>query len=186
MRGWIIGACALLSAGAAQGEVGHEPYAKVGKWGITADATKKQCTMDRLYGSTVSDEEEGLLVIYSAQTDGVLLGWASSKMKFLPPEGSLHFDLSFLKGESLNESWGSQPFEYRKLENNQHFFIHVFKGPADAQRILRDLAGHESITLFFGPTVMTGLPLDASDAVEKLRECSFKLVGRDSPAPLPK
>lgn len=185
MRNWIIGACALLGAGAAQAEAGREPYAKVGAWEISADAAKKICLMNRLYGSIDDDKTEGLLVLYNAQKEAALLGWASSKMNFLPAEGSLDFDLSFLKGESLNESWGSQPFEYKKPEN-RHIFTHVFKGPTDAQRILRDLAGNESIALFFGPTVMTGLPLDASDAVEKLRECSLKLAGRDSGTPLPK
>ena len=185
MRGWIIGACALLGAGAAQAQAAYEPYATVGRWEIYAEAAKKICMMSRWYGSVDADETDGLMVLYNAQKETALLGWGSNKMSFLPAKGTLDFDLSFLKGEVLNESWGTQPFEYEK-PNSKHVFTHVFKGPTDVQRILRDLAGHESLTLFFGPTVMTGLPLDASGAVEKLRECSSKLAGRDSGAPLPK
>lgn len=183
MRSWIIGVGALLSAGAAQ--AAEEPYATAGDWEVTADTAKQLCAMKRLYGSVDADKVEGLLILYSAQKEAALLSWASNKMKFLPAEGTLHFDLSFLKGPTLNEAWGSQPFQYKKLDNT-YSFTHVFKGPADVQRILRDLAGHESLALFFGPTVTTGLPLNASDAVDKLRECSLKLAGRDSHAPLPK
>lgn len=185
MRSWIIGVCALLSAGAAQAEAGREPYAKVGAWEITADAAKNLCTMSRLYGMVDAEDTEGLLVIYNAQREGVLLGVASNKLKFLPSSGSLDFDLTFVTGSSLNESWGSRPFEYKKPDG-RYLFTHVFTGPADVQRILRDLAGNEILSLFFGPTVMTGLPLDASGAVEKLRECSLKLAGRDFRDPLPK
>ena len=32
-----------------------------------------------------------------------------------------------------------------------------------------------AVALFLGPTLMTGLPLNASDAVAKLRECSAKI-----------
>lgn len=185
MRNWMIAMCALLSAGAAQGQAVGEPYATIGDWGISADATKKTCVMHRLYGSVVEDEVESVLVIYDAQKEAVALGLASKKMKWLPPEGSLYLDLAFLKGEALDESWGSQSFRYNKPEDTHHFSL-VFKGATDAQRILRDLAGNENLTLFFGPKVMTGLPLDASGAVEKLRECSLKLAGRDSHVTLPK
>jgi len=185
MRGWIIGLCALLGVGTAQAEEGPEPYAKVGAWEIAADAPKQLCRMFRLYGSVDPDKIEGLLVLYSAQKQVVLLSFANNKMKYLPKDGSLNFDMSFMKGSSLDESWGSQLFEYHKLDG-KYGFHHVFKGEAEVRRILRDLASHEGIVLFFGPDVMTGLPLDASNAVEKLRECSLKLAANDAGEPFPK
>jgi hypothetical protein len=50
----------------------------------------------------------------------------------------------------------------------------MFTGSADSERILRDLASNEGISLFLGPAVLQALPLDASDAVKKLRECALK------------
>jgi hypothetical protein len=184
MRGWIIGMAALLSA-AAHAQSAYEPYATVGQWEISAKTPKKICMMSRWYGNVDADETDGLMVLYNAQKETALLGWGSNKMKFLPAKGALDFDLSFLKGSSLDESWGSQSFEYEKLDK-KYVFTHVFTGAADVRRILRDLGANESITLFFGPNVITGLPLAASDAVEKLRECASKLAGTDTPAPLPK
>jgi hypothetical protein len=57
-------------------------------------------------------------------------------------------------------------------------FTHIFTGSSDSDRLLRDLASQRDIALFFGPTLMTSLRLDASDAVTKLRECSSKIVGQ--------
>jgi len=182
VRGWIIGVCALLGAGAAQAADGPEPYAKVGAWDIGADAAKKLCSMRRFYGSVDPDKTEALLVLYSFQKQVVLLSFANNKMKYLPQEGSLNFDLAFLQGSSLDESWGSRPFQYHKLEGS-YGFSHVFEGGTDIRHILHDLAGHEAITLFFGPDVMTSLPLDASSAVEKLRECALKLAENDPSEP---
>lgn len=185
MRGWIIGVCALIGASAARAEGEREPYAQVGKWDIAADAAKRICLMSRMYGSVDPDKVEGIMVLYNAQKQAASISWASKKIGFLPKEeGTLDFDLSFLKGSSLDESWGRKAFDYKKVAD-KYIFTHVFLGAADAKRILRDIAEHESITLFFGPSVLTGLPLDASEAVEKLRECSLKLADGVPPSASP-
>jgi len=184
LRKCIFGLCALLGVGIAQAEPVNEPYAKVGDWEITAE-NNRECVMKRLYGSKVADEAQGLIVLYDARRKTAALSWASPKPKLPPLSTSLDFDLAFLKGSSLNESWGSQTFEIQKPAG-AYAFIHVFTNPADVERILGDLASHEAIALFFGPTLMTGLPLDASDAVAKLRECASKLAERDQGALIPK
>jgi hypothetical protein len=182
MRGWIIGACALLSAGAAHGKAAGEPYAKVGAWEITAQADKKWCTMDRWYASSDGAEVEGLLVLYDAQKEGVSFTWTSRTTTSLPPEGSLELGLSFQKARSSSRSWRSRAFHYQKLDDT-YYFVHVFKKPNDVRQLLTDLAGHANIAMFSGANLMMALSLDASGAVEKLRECSLKLAGRDPREP---
>jgi hypothetical protein len=59
--------------------------------------------------------------------------------------------------------------------------MHVFKGSTDSDRFLRDLASHDAIALFFGPGLLTSLPLKASDTVTKLRECSSKSAEQPQP-----
>lgn len=51
----------------------------------------------------------------------------------------------------------------------------------DSDRFLRDLASHDALALFFGPGLLTSLPLKASDTVTKLRECSSKSVEQPQP-----
>ncbi|HVJ02795.1 MAG TPA: hypothetical protein VM662_11480 [Sphingomonas sp.] len=165
--------CALLTASTAQAEGVSDPYATVGDWRITAD-NHKMCTMTRLYDSPVPEDVQALIVIYDAQRQIVSLNWAARKPKLPVLTDSLDFRLAFLKGKSMDESWGSQSFEIQK--NDGYLFTHVFKGGPDVQHILRDLASHEIITLFFGPLVTTSLYLNASGAVAKLRECSSKLA----------
>jgi hypothetical protein len=38
----------------------------------------------------------------------------------------------------------------------------------------------DTIGLWLGPSLMTGLPLDASDAVIKLRDCASKIAENDA------
>ena len=78
---------------------------------------------------------------------------------------------------ALNETWGSQPFQIQKRADGYRF-SHVFMGPTASDRFLRDLAFSDTIGLWLGPTLMMGLPLNASDAVTKLRECSSALVNQ--------
>lgn len=170
MRGWIVSASLLLSAGAAQGKE-FQAYDKVGDWEIVSQDGER-CAMKRSYGSVVADQQQGLVVMYNAQRQRVSLGWASNKPKFLPAHGSLYLDLIFVKKSSSDESWGSQSFDYDK-QPDTYFITHVFTGSAEAERILRDLASNEVISFFLGPTLMMGLPLDASAAVKKLRECAL-------------
>ena len=169
---------ALLSAGTAQAERVSEPYAKVGYWEITTE-NHTECVMKSLYPGKVANDEQGLLVLYNAQQKFAAMSWAAHHPEFPPLRDSMVLDLAFLKGSSMNESWGSQAFQIDK-HSDGYGFTHVFKGSADSDRFLRDLASHDSIALFLGPLLMTGLPLQASDAVRKLRECSAKAVEQDT------
>ncbi len=179
MKGWMIGVCALMSASASQAEQVREPYAKVGYWEITAEK-HSFCLMKSGYPGKVADEDEALMIAYNAQQKMTLLSWTPRKPKFPALADTLDFNLSFLKGKSLSESWGSRPFHIEKSADTTSF-IAVFKGPADSDRILRDVASHEALVLFFGPGMLTSLPLKASDAVAKLRECSSQLVIKEVP-----
>jgi hypothetical protein len=178
MRSWICGVYALLSAGASQAERVSEPFAKVGYWEITTE-NHSTCVMKSLYPGKVADDAEALIIVYSGPQRTAVLSWITQKPKLPALTHSLDFEISFLKGRSLNESWGSRPFD---IENSPHSysFTHAFRGPTDGERFLRDLASHDALVLFFGPGMLTSLPLKASDAVTKLRECSSKIVGQDA------
>lgn len=172
MRGWAIGVYALLMAGAASAEEAEQSYAKIGSWEISAWPPSNRCTMQRFYHSKVGKKFEILTVLYAADKEGVLLGWSNDWMTYLPAKGNLDLGLAFKKGASVDETWGSRSLHYDKVANVYHF-TRAFTDAEEARRILRDLATNESIGLFLGPVLMTNLPLDASDAVEKLRECSL-------------
>jgi len=182
LRGKIFGVCALLTAGAAQAERVSEPYGKVGDWEISAE-NHRECGMRRSYGNGVAEKEQGLFVLYDAQRQVALLGWAARKPPLPPVGGPVHLDLAFLKGSSMDESWGNQPFQSQKGEGDGYVFTHIFAGSTDVQRILRDIASHDILALFLGPAVMMSHRLDASDAVAKLRECSLKIAERNSVDP---
>jgi hypothetical protein len=160
----------LLGAGTAHGKEINEIYGKAGDWEIVTKDSQT-CVMKRTYGSIDPAKEQGLVVLYDVPRQRVALGFASNKPNFLPAHGHLNFDLAFLKKSSLDESWGSLSFDYDK-QPDTYFLTHIFSGSADAARILRDLASNEGITIFLGPMVMISLPLDAADAVKKLRECA--------------
>jgi len=178
MRSRIIGLFALLSATASQAERISEPYAKVGYWEITTE-NHSLCLMQSGYPGKVADDDEVLMIAYNAEKKTAVLGWTSRKPKFPALADSLDLQLSFLKGRSpLNESWGSQPFHIEKSAGS-YSFGHVFKGSTDSERFLRDLASHDALVLFFGPIMLTSLPLKASDAVAKLRECSSRIAEQD-------
>jgi hypothetical protein len=170
LKSWIFGVGALLSAGAAQGAVTSEPFATVGDWEITAD-DQQQCSMSQVFGSKVAEEVQLLGVTFDRQK-GLALSWVSNKPGYLPSDGSINLHLAFLKGSSSNETWGSRAFSYRKV-GRTYYFNHVFAGPTDIDRVLRDLSANEIISLNLGPTLMMALPLNAADAVEKLRECTL-------------
>lgn len=184
MRGRIIGVYALLSAGASQAEPVSEPYANVHDWEITAE-NHRACMMKRFYVLRDGDEQ-ALVIFYDAQRKAAALGWGTRKPKLPPLSDSLDFGLSFTrKGSSLNETWGSQPFQIEKRVD-EYRFSHVFNGSTDSDRFLRDIASSDTIGLWLGPTLMMGLPLSASDAVAKLRECSSKIGEQDTSGRLQK
>jgi hypothetical protein len=169
LRNWIFAGCALLSASAAFGAAPSEPYAKVGDWVIDGD-DQQRCAMSRLFESTATDPMEALVVVYSVK-QGLVLNWASKKPKFLPPRDSLALDLSFMRGKSWNETWGSQNFEYKKSGDTHQFHL-VFADRNNVERMLTDLSSSKIVSLSLGPILMMSLPLDAADAVRKLRECA--------------
>lgn len=172
MQRWVIGVYALLTAGVAQGEEAAEIFAKVGGWEISAEPHSKRCVMHRSYRSKAGNKSEGLTVLYAADKEGVLLVWSNDWMTYLPAKGNLDLGLAFKKGASVNGTWGSRNLHYDKVAN-AYYFTRTFTDAEEVRRVLRDLAANESIGLFLGPTLITSLPLDASHAVEKLRECSL-------------
>ena len=164
---WIIGLASVLIPVAAQAS--EETYAVASGWTITREPGLKRCAMRRFYprkGGGI----EGLIVVYDAEKDGVLLFWSTDSMSFLPVEGHLDLDLRFRDGASIDESWGNQTFHYEKVSNSR-IFTRAFLDRENSARILRDLARHAEIGLFLGPVLQTAFPL-GSGPVEKLAECA--------------
>jgi hypothetical protein len=164
-----FGVVALLTASSAQGE---ETYARVGSWEISAQPPSHRCLMYRSYRSKDGKKIEDLTVLYAADKEGVLLDWSNDWMTYLLAKGDLELGLVFKEGAAVDESWGSRSLHYDKVGNTNHF-SRAFTNTEEAHRVLRKFASNESIGLFLGPVLMTNLPLDASQAVEKLRECSL-------------
>jgi hypothetical protein len=172
MQRWIIGVYALLTAGAAQAEEADQTYAKVGGWEISAQPPSHRCLMQRFYRSKDGKKTEGLTVLYAADKEGVLLIWSNDWMTYLPVKGDLELGLAFRKGASVDQAWASRSLHYDKV-GNDYLFTRAFTGAGEARRVLQDLAVSEHIGLFLGPALLTSMPLDASKAIEKLRECSL-------------
>ena len=168
-RGWVISVCALLMAGPAESE---DIYANVGGWEISAQPASHRCLMLHSYRSKDGKKTEDLTVLYAADKEGVLLIWSNDWTTYLPVKGELELGLAFRTGASVDQSWGSRTLHYDKV-GDRYLFTRAFTNAEDAHRILRDLASSEHIGLFLGPALMTSLPLDASNAVEKLRECAL-------------
>lgn len=173
MRGWTIFMCALLTAGAAQSVEAEESYAKAGNWEISAEPPSQRCVMQRFYRSEAAKKKEGLVVLYAADKEGVMLGWTNDWMTYLPAQGELELGLAFKKGAAVDDSWGFRKLRYKKLAGTYHFTL-AFTNSDEARRFLGALAGNDSFGLFLGPALLTSLPLDAADAVGMLRECSSK------------
>lgn len=93
-------------------------------------------------------------------------------MTYLPAEGDLELGLAFGRDASVDESWGSRSLHYQKV-GNDYLFTRAFTNKEEASRVLHDLATNEHIGLFLGPALLTSMPLDASAAIERLRECSL-------------
>ena len=178
----MIGVCALLCASASQAERVSATYAKVGYWEITT-GNHDTCVMRTAFPGKVANDAQALMIGYNAQQKTAVLGWITQKPRFPALAASSDLELSFLKGSSLNERWGTLPFDNA---NSADTFIHAFRGPADSDRFLRDLAAHDALVLFFGPVMLTSLPLKASDAVKKLRECSSQIAEQDASGRLQK
>ena len=168
-RGLAIGVCTLLTATAAQGK---ETYAEVGTWEISAQPPSQRCIMHRSYRSKDGKKREGLTILYAADKEGVLLTWSNDWMTYLPAKGDLELSLGFKKGATVDESWGSRSLHYDKVDDT-YYFTRAFTDAEETHRVMSDLAANDSIGLLLGTGLITNLPLDASAAVEKLRECSL-------------
>lgn len=178
MRVFLFGVPALVAGAAAQAGTVTEPYADAGAWQITTD-NHQACMMQSSYEIKRNGDEQTLAILYDAKRKGAVLGWGTRKPKLPPLSASFAFELSFTpKGKPKTTSWGSQTFEIGKAAD-EYRYTHVFKGP-DGDRFLRDLASSDTVALSLGPVLMMALPLDASDAVTKLRECASKLVVENS------
>ena len=185
MRVRTIGACALRSAAAAPAGAVGEPYANAADWEIIT-ANHGACMMQRSYVLKDNGDQQALIVFYDAQRKGAVLGWVTHKPKLPPLTKSFDFELSFTgKAASRNQTWGNQPFQIDKV-GDEYRYSHVFKGPTESDRFLRDLASSEILALWLGLTVMMARDLNASDAVQKLRECSAKTVEQDTSGGLQK
>lgn len=170
MKIWLFGMCVLLWGGVAQAEPAADTYATVGDWEITADGNKR-CSMSQVFTSVLADGVEVLAVIYDAKLEGVVLSWAGNKPKFLLASGSVDLDVAFMKKSSSKDSWSSKQFDYKKTNGTYHLH-HALIGRTDTYSMLDDLATNEIIALFLGPTMITSLPLNATEAVAKLRICA--------------
>ena len=176
MRNWILGGCALLSAGAAQGQAASEAVGKVGNWDVTV-ADKTRCMINRLYGNDVTAPPQGgLAIMYDPREKSLAFVWASIKPTYLPAEGDQDFGIAFVTGKSANVSWGHPSFNYKKRLTT-YYFTHVFSGEAEVQRFLHDVASNDGVVFFSGAAPVVGFNLDAAGAVEKLRECASKIDG---------
>lgn len=177
MRSRTIGVFALLSASASQAEAVNAPYATVGYWEITT-GNHSTCVMKSGFPGKVAGDAQALMIAYNEQQKTAVLGWITQKPRFPALSDSSDLQVSFLKGASLNDSWGTLSFDSAKPADT---FIHAFRGATETDRFLRDVASHDALVLFFGPVMVTSLPLKASEAVKKLRECSSKIVEQGTP-----
>ena len=168
---WLIGVASVLVATTAR--AGEETYAKLGGWEITHEPGLKRCSMQRFYRAK-SGSTEGLIVVYDAEKEGVLLFWSTTSMPFLPTEGHLDLDLRLRNGALIDETWGNQDFRYEKVADS-HIFTRAFLDRESSRRILADLASHAEIGLFLGPVLQTAFPLGPAGVVGKLTECSTKV-----------
>lgn len=184
LRNWLIGIVALSTAGTAQAQKSDGHFATVGTWEIAVEEDRNLCKMYRYYGSTVDASIEGLIVRYDAHKGNVFLTWSTSAPTLFPQDGQIDLLLSFTKGETINDTWGSQTFRHAKPDDTR-YFDHAFRGPAASKRILRDLGTSKLIGLYLGPVLLTALSLDAAEATASLRDCSSKLVMAPSPAQKP-
>ena len=166
-----FGMLALVTGAAAQGEEAETPYAQVGDWQISASPPSQRCIMHRAFRSKDGKKRQELTVLYAADKEGVLLDWSNDWMTYLPAKGELNLGLAFKSGAAIDESWGSRDLHYDKVAGSYHF-LRAFVRPEETRRILHDLSANQMIGISLGPALIAKLPLDASAAVEKLRECS--------------
>jgi hypothetical protein len=185
LRNWIIGVAAFSAAGTAQAEEIDGHFATAGGWEIAVEQGRNYCKMYRYFGSTVDTHAEGLVVRYDAGRESVLLTWSTTGTTIFPGDGQIDLLLSFFKGKTIDDSWGSQTFRHAKPDDTR-YFNHAFSGPVASKRILRDLGTSKLVGLYLGPVLLTALSLDAAEATASLRQCSLKLADPPSPAQNPK
>lgn len=169
----LVGVLLLLVPVAAQGEAGSDSHLEIGDWHIAAEPDRKLCKMYRVWGSSVDKHKEGLFFRYDAAKEDVWVTWTTDQVLDLPDGGQADLAVEFVRGKSLNQSWGVRTFGFKKHAETS-LFSHTISGRKNASRMLRDLAVSNVFGLFSGPTLLTALALDASEAVARLRECSSK------------
>jgi hypothetical protein len=180
LRTWIVGGAALLAAGAAHAEGNDAPYAEVDGWEITA-LGEKYCTMESWFTNDETGATEVLLVLYDAGREAVGLTWGSSSEEHVPPTEYVDLAPFFAKRSGSRDSWMNRSFHYQ-ARGDINYFTHVFKDADDSRNLLSNLGKYTSIALFHGEDLMMAIPLPASVATDKLRECSSQFV---QGAPLP-
>ena len=181
LRNWLIGVVALSAAGTARAQELDRHFATVGAWEIAVEEDRNLCKMYRYYGSTVDSSIEGLVVRYDVGKENVSLTWSTNAPTPFPYDGQIDLLLSFTKGETINDTWGSQTFRHAKSDDTR-YFNRAFSGPGASKRILRDLGTSKLIGLYLGPVLLTALSLDAAEATASLRDCSLKLAVAPLPA----
>ena len=173
MRCWRIGAYAVLSSVAVHADAPGTTYANVGAWEISTEPERKLCKMFHVYGSSKDSHVEGLFIRYDAAKEEVWPTWTTDAAIDLPPVDQSQLPLEFVKGTSLNGSWGNRLFQVRKRDATT-YVSHTFRGPKNARQVLDHLAASEVFGLSLGPAMITGRSLDASRAAEMLRKCSLE------------
>jgi len=164
---WLAGIASLLLGGAAQAS--EEPYSKVHGWEITTEPGVKRCFMQRFYVAK-SGTTEGLIIVFDAQEDQAMLFWSTTSKLFVLEEGKLDLGLRFRAGATIDHTWGTQSFRYKKVADS-HIFTLAFLDRESSRRIMADLTKHAEIGFFLGPVLQTAFPL-APAAVQKLTECA--------------
>jgi hypothetical protein len=170
MKIWLFGTFVLLWGGAAQAQPAADTYATVGDWEITADSNNR-CSMTQVFTGVAADGVEVIGVVYDAKLEGVVLSWASNKPKYPLASGSVDLDVAFMKSSPSKESWSNKRFDSKNSDGTYRLH-HALIGRTDTYGMLDDLATNEIVAIFFGPTMITSLPLNATEAVAKLRECA--------------
>jgi hypothetical protein len=155
LRNWLIGVVALSAAGTAQAQKLDRHFASVGAWEIAVEEDRNLCKMYRYYGSTVDSSIEGLVVRYDAGKENVFLTWSTSAPTLFPYDGQIDLLLSFTKGQTINDTWGSQTFRHAKSDDTR-YFNHAFSGPGASKRILRDPWQQQAYRIVPGPSPVDG------------------------------
>lgn len=164
-----------MIAGAAQAEESSERYAIIDGWEISAALDKSYCAMEKWYKDSETGGTEGLLVLYDAARESIVLTWGSSTELDVPASGYVDLAPYFMKLGGGSHAWLNRPFRHRQPQN-LNYFVHVFKDPKDTRTMLRDFGKYPIFVLYQEGQPVTAIPLGSLDVVDKLEECSTKMA----------